>query len=243
LQNASVDVNNDVAISTAILPADATNQSLTWSSSNNNIATVTNGVVRGVAAGSVTITATAQDGSGVSNTCTVTVNAPIVITITGVTISNCPSANLEIGNQVMLSASVQGTGGTIPQSVTWSSGNQGVASVNNGVVMAHAAGQAIIIATSTADPTKSATCTITVNQPQSSVGNIEEDGKTIISYNNTIEIQGIEIGEKVAVYNVLGIKIFSQTATQNPMIISNLQAGIYIVFIENKNISAKVVLR
>ena len=54
-----------------------TNTTVTWKSSNENVATVDqNGVVTSKASGSVTITATATDGSNVSGTCEVTVTQP-----------------------------------------------------------------------------------------------------------------------------------------------------------------------
>ena len=53
-------------------PADATNQDVTWSSSDDTIATVEDGTVTAVGAGNATITVTTQDG-GKTDTCTVTV--------------------------------------------------------------------------------------------------------------------------------------------------------------------------
>lgn len=61
------------SITATVLPANAANKNVTWSSSDDTIATVNGGTVTGVAAGTVTITATAQDGSGVTGTCTVNV--------------------------------------------------------------------------------------------------------------------------------------------------------------------------
>ena len=59
---------------TSVEPADAADQTVTWSSSNTAVATVDeNGVVTGVADGTATITATANDGSGVAADCTVNV--------------------------------------------------------------------------------------------------------------------------------------------------------------------------
>ena len=57
-------------LSAVITPANATNATVTWSSNNESVATVTNGKVTAVAEGTATITATVN---GVSATCTVTV--------------------------------------------------------------------------------------------------------------------------------------------------------------------------
>ena len=55
-------------------PSNATNKGITWTSSNAAVATVdASGTVRGLKTGSATITATAQDGSGVRAVCKVTV--------------------------------------------------------------------------------------------------------------------------------------------------------------------------
>ncbi|MDY5498348.1 MAG: Ig-like domain-containing protein, partial [Anaerobutyricum sp.] len=57
-------------------PSNATNKKVKWSSSNKKVATVTQkGKVKGVKAGSAVITATAKDGSGISASCIVKVNA------------------------------------------------------------------------------------------------------------------------------------------------------------------------
>lgn len=56
-----------------VAPANATNQAVTWSSDNTNVATVESGIVTAKSAGTAIITATAADGSGKSATCTVTV--------------------------------------------------------------------------------------------------------------------------------------------------------------------------
>ena len=59
-----------------VLPEDATDKSLTWSSGNPNVATVENGLVTAVGEGTTTITATANDGSGKSATANVHVTEP-----------------------------------------------------------------------------------------------------------------------------------------------------------------------
>ena len=70
----SLQPNGTKTITATILPKDATNKNVTWSSSNTRIATVDQtGKVTAIAAGSCTITCSATDGSGVKATCEVTV--------------------------------------------------------------------------------------------------------------------------------------------------------------------------
>ena len=68
-------VGETVLLKATVKPEDATDKTLKWTSSDSKIATTDeNGNVKGVAEGEVVITATANDGSGKSATCKVTVN-------------------------------------------------------------------------------------------------------------------------------------------------------------------------
>lgn len=60
-------------LTVTVSPTEAAGVSITWSSSNNEVATVDNGVITAVAPGSAIITAAANDGSEVTATCSVTV--------------------------------------------------------------------------------------------------------------------------------------------------------------------------
>ena len=72
---ATVKVGETVTLAATVLPADAADKTVVWTSSDNTKATVVDGVVTGVAAGEVTITATA---GGKSATATVTVEEVVV---------------------------------------------------------------------------------------------------------------------------------------------------------------------
>jgi hypothetical protein len=79
-------VGGAVATLTAtVTPSNATNKAVTWSSDTLSVATVTNGVVAPVAAGTATITVTTADG-GKSATCAVTVSTPVTVTTTTPTV-------------------------------------------------------------------------------------------------------------------------------------------------------------
>jgi len=63
-------------LTATVSPENATNKEIIWTSSEENIATVDNGTITAVAAGTATITCTAADGSGKTATCSVTVTYP-----------------------------------------------------------------------------------------------------------------------------------------------------------------------
>lgn len=73
--NTELTVGNTETLTATVLPENATNKAVTWSSSDPSVATVANGVVTAMAVGTTTITATAADGSGVRATCGVVVTA------------------------------------------------------------------------------------------------------------------------------------------------------------------------
>lgn len=84
-QEATVEVGATLAVMPVIDPVDATNKSVTWTTGNASVATVTNGVVTGVALGNTTITATSVENPLLTATCTVTVEPSTgqVITVSG----------------------------------------------------------------------------------------------------------------------------------------------------------------
>jgi hypothetical protein len=67
-------VGGTETLTATVAPAGATNKAVTWSSSNNAVATVSNGAITAVAAGSAVITVTTRDG-GKTAQCTVSVFA------------------------------------------------------------------------------------------------------------------------------------------------------------------------
>lgn len=74
----TIEAGQSFTLIPTITPSNATNQNVTWSTSNSSVATVNNGVVTGVGAGSATITVTTVDGNKTA-TCSVTVT-PVVLT-------------------------------------------------------------------------------------------------------------------------------------------------------------------
>ena len=80
--------NTETLSVSSVTPDNATDQTVTWSSDNTDVATVnaTTGEVTAVAKGTANITATANDGSGVTATCAVTVTALAGVFVNGATL-------------------------------------------------------------------------------------------------------------------------------------------------------------
>jgi len=74
-QTASVEVNKTISLVANVLPADAKNKEIEWSSNSSNATVSSSGVVTGKAVGTAIITAKAKDGSGKIATCTLTITA------------------------------------------------------------------------------------------------------------------------------------------------------------------------
>lgn len=78
LEDKAIVVGQTVTLTASVLPANATNKAVTWSSSNPSVASVnaSTGELTGVAMGSCTVTATSVETPSVSGTCTIAVNDP-----------------------------------------------------------------------------------------------------------------------------------------------------------------------
>ncbi|MBO4665758.1 MAG: Ig domain-containing protein, partial [Paludibacteraceae bacterium] len=81
-----------LTLTATVNPDNATDQSVSWSTSDANVATVENGVVTAVAAGNATITVTTTDGSFTA-TCAVTVTAPEPQGVVTLILANLPEEN------------------------------------------------------------------------------------------------------------------------------------------------------
>ena len=146
-------------LTASVLPGNAYDKTVSWSSGNPNVAFVcSTGTVYAAGVGTTTITATSRDGQKTA-TCNVTVTAPV----TGVELSRT-SLTLLKGNSAALIAAVLPSNAS-NKAVTWSSSNTNVASVDSsGKVTAKAAGNASITV-KTADGSKTASCSVQVTEP------------------------------------------------------------------------------
>lgn len=173
--------NNTATLTATIVPAGAKG-TISWSSSDTGVATVTEGenntaTVNAVSTGKATITVTVKDNSGnelATATCTVNVSKEPV-PATGITIDP-DSTTIYVGRTEQLKATLTPVEST--DSVTWSSSDPDVATVDeHGVVTAVKKGTATI--TATANDSVFATCEVTVKKKSSSGGSSSSDSYSV----------------------------------------------------------------
>jgi len=168
-----------------INPSNATNKNVTWTSSNTNVATVSNGVVTARGIGKATITVKTEDGNYTA-TCEITVEE-IVINVTSIALDK-NNERLKIGETVTLIPTINPPNAT-NKNVTWTSSNESVATVSNGIVTALKSGNAVITV-KTEDGNYTATCNITV----------EEDIINVTGVNITVETVEMQVGNSLILY-------------------------------------------
>ena len=153
-----IDLGENSTLTATVMPYNAVDKSVTWESSDTDVATVANGVITAVGVGETTITVTTVDG-GFTATCIVTV-VDNSIHVTGVSFEN-DTETIEQNKTITLVPIIAPTNAT-NTNVTWESSDTDVATVNsNGLVTGVMPGEATITVT-TEDGNFTATCVITV---------------------------------------------------------------------------------
>ncbi len=178
-------IGETVQLSATVLPSNATEKTLSWASSKQSVATVSNnGLVTAMAEGTSTITVSAGDKSA---SCSVTVEKK-VIPVTSVSLNKTELTLVEGGEETLV-ATVKPDDAT-DKTVTWKSSDEAVVTVKDGKVTAKKEGTATVTA-SAGD--KSASCAVTVEKKVVPV--------TSVSLNKT-ELTLVEGGEETLVATV-----------------------------------------
>lgn len=157
----SVSVKKDekISLNPVVIPDNAYNKELTWSTSDSKIAIVDqDGKVTGCNEGNALITAKANDDSGVSVTCAVKV---YTVKVSEISLS-ANQMNVKPGDLFNLTVSINPSD-AYNKSLEWTSSNDEIATVNNeGWVEAKNVGTAVITVTSKDGSNISASCIISV---------------------------------------------------------------------------------
>lgn len=158
LNEQEVSIKDNIQLIASILPENASNKTMSWSSSNEEVATVDqNGNITTVSVGETTITVTTEDGEKQAS-CKVIVEPT---SVTGITLE-VEELLLGLDESITIQATVEPENAS-NKNVTWSSDNEYITTVDNtGKVTAIAVGEANITVT-TEDGGIKATCKVTVS--------------------------------------------------------------------------------
>lgn len=192
--------SNILLLNATISPANVTNNTLTWTSSNEEVATVENGCVTAYGAGTTTITA--ETSNGKTATCTVTVTGAQSTVVT------LDKAEATIGEGTILYLKATLPTSATNKTLTWSSNNKEVATVENGFVTAVSPGTAIITVKTSNGHT--ATCIVTVT-------NVTLDkAKATLKVGDTLKLNA-----KIAPDNVSGVTMTWSSSDTNVATVSS----------------------
>lgn len=181
--------NKTFSIKPTISPKEATNKKVTYSSSNESVATVNSaGVVKGLKCGETTITCIAADGSNVSASCKITVIQPV----TKVS-SSKKKIVLFKGKTARWTASATPSDAT-NKKLSYTSASSWIASIDSdGSITGKSAGKTKVTASSTDGSKKSCVCEVIV------------EPSVPLSLDN--------IGYGIYMYNMLAITVTNKCST------------------------------
>ncbi|WP_455615390.1 Ig-like domain-containing protein [Eisenbergiella sp.] len=173
-------VGESATLNAQVSPDNAADKSVRWSSSNDNVAKVSNGTVTFVGAGNATITVTTNSG-GKTATADVTVSAkenPVQnVTVTG-------DSAVTVGGSITLTAKVSPDGASY-DSIRWSSSDTSIATVDGGKVTGVKAGTVTITAEAGG---KSGNISVTVKEAEAALKSIKITGADSGKKGSTVQL-------------------------------------------------------
>lgn len=193
-------------------PANATNKDVVFSSSNTNVAVVSNtGLVTAINNGTATITVTSKENPSIMAKCLVKVGAPVLVT--DVTVQPA-ELNLKTDGTYQLSVSVLPSNAD-ERGVTFESSNTAVATVSaSGLITAKGPGSATITVTAKDSSGKKATCTVTVTQPVKGV--TVSPSSVVIQKDNVQKLTASVVPE-----NATNKKLIYKSSNETVAVVSN----------------------
>lgn len=189
-------VGESVQLQATVLPEDAENKKIKWSSSNETICKVSeNGLVTAVKAGNATITVSTEDGNFVAQ-CSVSIR----LKVTNVQLEK-HELTLKVGEFEKLGVQITPLDAN-NKNIKWTSEDETIATVNNaGVVTGLKAGKVRIYATSGENSEISDYCTVTITQPVTGI-TLDKQAVELTSIGESIQLQATVLPEDAENQNV-----------------------------------------
>lgn len=227
--------DNGVQLTATVLPEDADNQKVVWTSSDKDVALVSNeGVVFGYMPGTAIITATTVEG-GFTAECTVTVTE--CVKATSLTLDTDALEFSTCENKTYLLKATVLPENAENKAVTWSSSDTRVVTVADGLVTPVAAGTATITVATTDGSDLKAECAVTVIECPDALDDVTtldglfvRDGRIVIEQERAADVR---------IYNAVGQTVAAQDAVMTFEL--TVPQGVYLVVVGDK--SQKVVVK
>lgn len=156
-----LNVKDTLELKATVLTESASNKGVIWTSSNPLVATVdSKGKVKGISVGNVVITATAADGSGMTDSVVI----KVVIPVEKIDLSHS-KITIYVGDTFNVSATIKPENATVKK-IEWYSDDESVAKVYpDGDIVGISAGRTIVHARSTDGNNVISDCTVIVKNP------------------------------------------------------------------------------
>ena len=217
---------DDVFTLTAKVMPEKAAQNVVWTMDKTNILQdLGNGKFKALKAGEVTLTATAQDGSGVKTTCHVTVKNPMATQV----VLNETQHSATVDDVFILTAQVMPE--KAAQNVVWTMDKTDILqNMGNGKFKALKAGEVILTATAQDASEAKATCRVIVVPPTALDFKKDDASHSLQWEGATLVLHGAKIGSTIRVYSMKGKKLHQFEATDSVVRIDfGLWHGVYLL--------------
>lgn len=217
-------VGSEITLSVTVLPEDADDKSVKWSSGDESLATVIDGKVTLLAPGSVEISAKSGNKEA---THAIVISALVATESINVSGTN----NGKIGEVINLTANVLPENAS-NKSVLWASSNDEVASVVDGVVTLNSVGEALIIAS---QGEIEGSLLITVEPDEVATTGIEITGLNVAEVGDTITLTAKVLPENATNKNVIWSSTDVSIATVTDGVVTVLAGGVVEIIARQGN--------
>ena len=229
--------DDTIQLTATVYPANATNKKVEWTSSNDDVAMVTDeGFVLAMAEGEADITATSAENSSIKAVCHIKVEneKEPVVTIVGIKFEESP-VTISMGDTKKLNVIFNPINATNKQ-LEWKSTKTSVVDVDQeGNIIGVSEGKAIITAKTTDGSNLTINCVVTV-VPATGINDITIGNVKLTVENRSLKVEGIAEKDIIQVVDYAGSTVYR--GTDHEVYLNT--SGVYIVKVKGKTIKIHV---
>lgn len=229
--------DDTIQLTATVYPANAANKKLVWTSSNDDVAMVTDeGFVLAMAEGEADITATSAENSSIKAVCHIKVEneKEPVVTIVGIKFEESP-VTISMGDTKKLNVIFNPVDATNKQ-LEWKSTKTSVVDVDQeGNIIGVSEGKAIITAKTTDGSNLTINCVVTV-MPATGINDITIGNVKLIVENRRLKVEDLAENDIIQVVDYAGSTIYR--GTDHEVYLNT--SGVYIVKVKGKTMKIHV---